>query len=159
MSTIPGHAHQARHHYGWSILKREIVPPPEHLFPPDVWRFVEARWTPEFSDRTETAFALSNGYVGVRGALDEARPSLDPGTFINGFHETWQIVHAEEAYGLARTGQTMCNVPDAMVLERSSTTSPCSCRLLGFASTPACSTCATAGSDGISSGRPRGEST
>jgi alpha,alpha-trehalose phosphorylase len=110
-------AHRARRHYRWSILKREIVPPPEHLFPPDEWRIVEARWTPEFSDRTETAFALSNGYVGVRGALDEARPSLDPGTFINGFHETWQIVHAEEAYGLARTGQTMCNVPDAMVLE------------------------------------------
>ena len=112
-----GQAHQPRRRYGWGILKREIVPPPEHLFPPDEWRVVEARWTPEFSDRTETAFALSNGYVGVRGALDEGRPSLDPGTFINGFHETWPIVHAEEAYGLARTGQTMCNVPDAMVLE------------------------------------------
>jgi alpha,alpha-trehalose phosphorylase len=93
------------------------VPPPEHLYPPDEWRIVEARWTPEFSDRTETAFALSNGYVGVRGALDEGRPALEPGTFINGFHETWPIVHAEEAYGLARTGQTMCNVPDATVLE------------------------------------------
>jgi alpha,alpha-trehalose phosphorylase len=113
----PALAYQARRQYGWSILKREIVPPPEHLFPPDEWRIVEARWTPEFSDRAETAFALSNGYIGVRGALDEARPSLDPGTFINGFHETWPIVHAEEAYGLARTGQTICNVPDAMVLE------------------------------------------
>jgi alpha,alpha-trehalose phosphorylase len=103
--------------YGESILKREIVPPPEHLYPPDEWRIVEARWTPEFSARTETAFALSNGYVGVRGALDEGRPALEPCTFINGFHETWPIVHAEEAYGLARTGQTICSVPDAMVLE------------------------------------------
>jgi alpha,alpha-trehalose phosphorylase len=93
------------------------VPPPEHLFPPDEWRIVETRWTPEFSARTETAFALSNGYVGVRGALDEGRPSLDPGTFVNGFHETWPIVHAEEAYGLARVGQTICTVPDAMVVE------------------------------------------
>jgi alpha,alpha-trehalose phosphorylase len=93
------------------------VPPPKHLFPPDEWRIVETRWTPEFSARTETAFALSNGYVGVRGALDEGRPSLDPGTFVNGFHETWPIVHAEEAYGLARVGQTICTVPDAMVVE------------------------------------------
>jgi alpha,alpha-trehalose phosphorylase len=93
------------------------VLPPEHLFPPDGWRIVEARWTPEFSDRTETAFVLSNGYVGVRGALDEGRPSLDPGTFINGFHEAWPIVHAEEAYGLARTGQSICAVPDALVFE------------------------------------------
>jgi alpha,alpha-trehalose phosphorylase len=32
-------------------------------------------------------------------------------------HETWPIVHAEEAFGLARTGQTICSVPDALVLE------------------------------------------
>jgi alpha,alpha-trehalose phosphorylase len=93
------------------------VPPPEHLFPPDEWRIVEARWTPEFSDQTETAFALSNGYVGVRGALDEGRPSLDPGTFINGFHETWPLVHAEEAHALARTGQTIVNAPDATIIK------------------------------------------
>jgi alpha,alpha-trehalose phosphorylase len=71
------------------------VPPPGHLFPPDEWRIVEARWTSEFSVRTETAFTLSNGYVGVRGALDEGRPALAPATLINGFHETWPIVHAE----------------------------------------------------------------
>jgi hypothetical protein len=62
------HADEPGPHYGWGILNREIVPPPEHLFPPDEWRIVEVRWTPEFSDRTETA--LSNGYVGVRGVLD-----------------------------------------------------------------------------------------
>ena len=62
-------------------------------------------------------FALSNGYVGVRGTLDEGRPTLDAGTFVNGFHETWPILHAEEAYGLARVGQAICNVPDATILE------------------------------------------
>ncbi len=99
------------------MLNREIVLPPEHLFPPDEWRVIEARWTPQFSDRAETVFALANGYVGVRGTLDEGRPSLAPGTFISGFHETWPIVHAEEAYGLARVGQSMINAPDATVLE------------------------------------------
>ena len=37
---------------------------------------------------------------------------LHHGTFINGFHETWPIRHAEEAFGFARVGQTIVNVPD-----------------------------------------------
>ena len=64
----------------------------------------------------ETVFALSNGYVGVRGTFDEGRPARAPGAFVNGFHEEWPILHAEEAYGLARTGQTIVNVPDATML-------------------------------------------
>jgi alpha,alpha-trehalose phosphorylase len=99
------------------MLKRRIVPPPEHLYPPDEWRIVEARWTPEFAARAETIFSLANGYVGVRGTLDEAHPALAPGTFVNGFHETWPIAYAEEAHGLARVGQTIARVPDATVLE------------------------------------------
>jgi alpha,alpha-trehalose phosphorylase len=91
--------------------------PPEHLFPPDEWRIVEARWTPGFAPRAETAVALSNGYLGVRGCPEEGRPVYAPGTYINGFHETWPIMHAEEAYGLARVGQTIVNVPDATVVE------------------------------------------
>ena len=95
------------------MLKREIVRPPEHIYPADEWRIVEQRWPGEFLDRTETAFSLSNGYLGVRGTLEEGRPALSPGTFVNGFHETWPINHAEHAYGLATTGQTIVNVPDA----------------------------------------------
>ncbi|MCY3254384.1 glycoside hydrolase family 65 protein, partial [Acinetobacter baumannii] len=34
------------------------------------------------------------------------------GTFINGVHETWNIQHAEDAYGLARAGQGIVSVPD-----------------------------------------------
>ncbi|HEX8804128.1 MAG TPA: glycosyl hydrolase family 65 protein [Acidimicrobiales bacterium] len=94
-----------------------IVLPPEHLFPPDEWRIVEARWSPAFADRAETVFALANGYVGVRGTHEEGRPALAPATFVNGFHETWPIVYAEEAYGLARVGQSIVPVPDATVLE------------------------------------------
>ncbi|HEX9765895.1 MAG TPA: hypothetical protein VGA36_03965, partial [Nitriliruptorales bacterium] len=99
------------------MLKREILPPPEHLYPADEWRIVEARWTPQYSGRAETVFALANGYVGVRGTLEEGRPSLEHGTFVSGLHETWPIVHAEEAFGLARVGQSMVSAPDATVLE------------------------------------------
>jgi alpha,alpha-trehalose phosphorylase len=101
------------------MITRTIEVPPEHLFPPDEWRVVEARWTDRFSRRAESALALSNGYLGVRGCQDEGAPVTAPGTFVNGFHETWPIVHPEDAYGLARTGQTMVNVPDATVIQLS----------------------------------------
>jgi alpha,alpha-trehalose phosphorylase len=32
-------------------------------------------------------------------------------------HESWPIVHAEEAFGFARTGQTIINCPDATVIK------------------------------------------
>jgi alpha,alpha-trehalose phosphorylase len=99
------------------MLKREIVLPPEHLYPPDEWRLWEARYTDELYERAETAFALSNGFLGVRGTFEEGRPALSPGTFINGFHETWPIMHAEEAHALARRGQTIVNVPDTTIMK------------------------------------------
>jgi alpha,alpha-trehalose phosphorylase len=99
------------------VLKREIIPPPEHVFPPDPWRVVEAAYSATYFERAETALALGNGYLGVRGTVDEGWPALAPGTFVNGFHETWPIVHPEVAYGLAQTGQTMVCVPDATCLK------------------------------------------
>jgi alpha,alpha-trehalose phosphorylase len=98
------------------MLERRLRVPPEHLFPVDEWAIVETRSSDRYLPNAETAFSLSNGYLGLRGSLDEGRPSWSPGTFINGFHETWPIVHAEDAYGLARTGQTIINVPDATVI-------------------------------------------
>jgi alpha,alpha-trehalose phosphorylase len=98
------------------MLKRTVEPPPEHLFPTDEWRLREARWSEAYYKRAETAFALGNGYLGTRGVHDEGRPVGAAGTFVNGFHETWRIIHAEDAYGLARTGQTIVNVPDASVI-------------------------------------------
>jgi alpha,alpha-trehalose phosphorylase len=91
--------------------------PPEHVFPTDEWRIVESRFSESYYAQCETVFALSNGYLGVRGAFDEGRPARSPGVFVSGFHEQWPILHAEEAYGLARTGQTIVNVPDATTLK------------------------------------------
>jgi alpha,alpha-trehalose phosphorylase len=99
------------------MRRLEIAVPPEHLYPIDDWRIVERRHTSRYYQRAETALSLSNGYLGIRGSYDEGRPVLSPGTFINGFHETWPIVHGEEAFGLARTGQTIVDVPDATVLQ------------------------------------------
>ncbi|MGE5286858.1 MAG: glycoside hydrolase family 65 protein [Micromonosporaceae bacterium] len=99
------------------MLKHEFVLPPEHLYPPDEWRLVEARYTEDHAPGAETAFSLSNGFIGVRGTFEEGRPARSPGTFLNGFHETWPIVHPEKAHGLARTGQTIINAPDTTIFK------------------------------------------
>jgi alpha,alpha-trehalose phosphorylase len=99
------------------LLKRPLFPLPDHLYPPDPWRLVEARFSEPYCGRAETIFAVANGFIGIRGTFEEGRPAVAPGTFVAGFHETWRILHAEEAFGLARTGQTIVTVPDAMVVQ------------------------------------------
>ncbi len=81
-------------------------------FPVDPWRLVESEYSAEDLGLTETLFAVGNGYLGLRGNVEEGRETHAHGTFINGFHETWPIRHAEEAFGFARVGQTIVNVPD-----------------------------------------------
>jgi alpha,alpha-trehalose phosphorylase len=81
-------------------------------FPADPWRLIETSFDVSDLGTTESLFAVANGYLGLRGNLEEGRDFFSHGTYINGFHETWPIVHAEEAFGLATVGQTMVNVPD-----------------------------------------------
>lgn len=95
---------------------RPVHRPPVEAFPVDPWRLVERGFNPDAVPLTETLFALANGYLGIRGSLEEGMPSHEHGTFINGFHETWPIVHAEEAYGLASVGQSIATLPDATAI-------------------------------------------
>jgi alpha,alpha-trehalose phosphorylase len=81
-------------------------------FPVHEWKFTEAEYSADDLGVTESLFAVGNGYLGMRGNVEEGRETYAHGTFINGFHETWPIRHAEEAFGFARTGQTIVNVPD-----------------------------------------------
>ncbi len=99
------------------MIPREIKLPPEHVFPSDEWRIVERAFTRDWMGNAETIFSIANGFLGIRGTFEEGRPSIEPGAFLNGFHETWPIVHAEEAYGFARTGQTIVNSPDVTVIK------------------------------------------
>ena len=85
-------------------------------FPADPWQLTEKQFSGSDLGKTETIFALGNGYLGMRGNVEEGRDTHSHGTFINGFHETWPIQHAEEAFGFARVGQTIVNVPDAKVI-------------------------------------------
>src|SRR5215468_9910168 len=98
------------------MLHHERVKPPTQDYPPDEWNLVEKNYRPEFAAQMETVLALGNGYLGMRGVPEEGGPSLQNGTFVNGFYESWPIVYAEEAYGFARTGQTMLNVTDSKII-------------------------------------------
>lgn len=89
----------------------------------DVRDFGEDPWLiqidgidPAFAGQDETIFALANGYLGLRGNHEEGLPLGNHGTFVNGLHETWQIQHAEHAYGFAEHGQTIVNAPDAKTI-------------------------------------------
>jgi alpha,alpha-trehalose phosphorylase len=95
----------------------DIASLPEHVYPGDEWRFVEKGFDSRFLPQTETFFSTSNGYLGLRGTFEEGAPVCQSGTFINGFYEAWPIVYAEEAYGFAKTGQTLVNVTDSKLIK------------------------------------------
>jgi alpha,alpha-trehalose phosphorylase len=82
-------------------------------FPNAPWQLVETVHRPGNAGTLETLFSLGNGHLGIRGAHWAAADAELPGSFINGFHETWDIKHAENAFGFARTGQRILYIPDA----------------------------------------------
>ena len=53
----------------------------------------------------------------MRANPEEGREAHSHGTYVNGFHETWSIHHAEDAFGFAKLGQTIVNVPDAKLMK------------------------------------------
>ena len=67
----------------------------------------------------ESLFALGNGYLGVRGNLEEASNELCQirGTYINGFYDDVEIPYAEKGYGYPETSQKMLNLIDAQTLK------------------------------------------
>jgi alpha,alpha-trehalose phosphorylase len=99
------------------MLHHERLRPPSHDYPADEWNIVEKTFNPEFLAQLETMLALGNGYLGMRGCPEEGGPNAENGTFINGFYETRPIVYGEDAYGFARTGQTICNVTGSKIIK------------------------------------------
>jgi alpha,alpha-trehalose phosphorylase len=99
------------------MIHHERLRPPSQDYPPDEWNIIEKRFHPEFLPQLETMLSLGNGYFGMRGCFEEGGPSSENGTFVNGFYETRPIVYAEEAYGFAKTGQTILNVTDSKIIK------------------------------------------
>ena len=99
------------------MLHHERLKPPTDDYPPNEWCLIEKHFRPEFMAQMESLLAIGNGYLGMRGIPEEGIPFVKNGTFINGFYESWPIVYAEEAFGFARTGQTMLNVTDTKIIK------------------------------------------
>ncbi len=99
------------------MLHHERVQPPDYVYPAHEWKIIEKRFYPRLLAQSETIFSTGNGYIGMRGNFEEGAPVSQNGTFVNGFHETWPICYAEEAYGFAKTGQTIVNVPDGRIIK------------------------------------------
>jgi alpha,alpha-trehalose phosphorylase len=99
------------------MIHHERLKPPTQDYPPHEWSVLETRFRPEFMAQMETILALGNGYLGMRGVPEEGLPYVENGTFVNGFYESWPIVYAEDAFGFARTGQTILEVTDAKIIK------------------------------------------
>ena len=99
------------------MLHHVPLRPPHHDFPADEWNVVEKGFHPEFLAQLETMMALGNGYLGMRGCPEEGGPNAENATLINGFYETSPIVYPEDAYGFAKTGQTIISVTDSKIIK------------------------------------------
>jgi alpha,alpha-trehalose phosphorylase len=99
------------------MIHHERLRPPPDDYPADEWNVIEQGFHSEFLAQMETMLALGNGYLGMRGCPEEGGPNAENGTFINGFYETRPIVYGEEAYGFAKTGQTIVNVTDSKIIK------------------------------------------
>ncbi len=67
----------------------------------------------------ETLFCNANGYIGVRGTLEEGVPaplSTMRGMYLGGVYETIPMKQAESLYGLVEKKQTMLNVADTQTI-------------------------------------------
>ena len=99
------------------MIHHERLRLPHQDCPADEWNIIEQGFHSAFLAQFETMLALGNGYLGMRGCPEEGGPNAENGTFINGFYETRPIVYGEEAYGFAKTGQTIVNVTDTKIIK------------------------------------------
>jgi alpha,alpha-trehalose phosphorylase len=84
--------------------------------PDDSWVIREPRLDLDRLGYAESIFALSNGYLGLRGNLDEGEPCGIAGTYLNGVYETVPFGYGERAYGHPEDGQTVVNVSDGKII-------------------------------------------
>lgn len=99
------------------MLHHVRLRPPLDDYPADEWNVIEKSFRPEFLAQLETVLALGNGYLGMRGCPEEGGPNAENTTLINGFYEIRPIVYGEEAYGFAKTGQTILAVTDSKIIK------------------------------------------
>jgi alpha,alpha-trehalose phosphorylase len=91
------------------------------IYPYEEWIIRETNFDIATNYRDETIFAVANGYIGMRGSLEEGysgpKNTSFNGTYINGFYESYDIEYPEGGYGFAKVGQAMLNVADGKIIK------------------------------------------
>ncbi|GAA2175556.1 glycoside hydrolase family 65 protein [Arthrobacter parietis] len=82
----------------------------------DFWRITESAFAWDGPEVAESVFALSNGYIGTRGTLDEGEPGVFPGTFMSGVFEFHPLSYPEDGYGHPDRGQAIVGVADGTLI-------------------------------------------
>ena len=88
----------------------------ESTFPVEPWCVRERQLDLAVLAQAESAFALSNGHIGLRGNLDEGEPHGIPGTYLAGFHELRPLPYAEAGYGYPEAGQNVVDVTNGKLI-------------------------------------------
>ncbi|MNO51061.1 Alpha,alpha-trehalose phosphorylase [compost metagenome] len=104
-------------------MKMKPYEHPAALYPYRDWSIDEDAYEDKHNQRSESVFALGNGYIGMRGNFEEgyhgqAGTSV-AGNYLNGFFDSEPIVYPEGAYGYPGRNQAMLNVTDARLIELS----------------------------------------
>ncbi|MBC8092180.1 MAG: glycoside hydrolase family 65 protein, partial [Pseudonocardia sp.] len=88
----------------------------EDLYTVEPWVLREPRPRLDSLAESETAFALSNGCLGIRGTYDEGGPVGMSGTYLAGLHEFRTMVYTETGYGDPEETQTLVNTIDGTLV-------------------------------------------
>ena len=82
------------------------------------WQIIEDGFRLEDAPTDEALFCLGNGYLGMRGSLEEGLPGHSiEGNYVNGFYESAPITYGEKFCGYAENRQTMLNLANAKVIQ------------------------------------------
>lgn len=98
-------------------MKMKAYVRPEALYPYREWSLTEEAYDDENNQRSESVFAVGNGYIGMRGNFEEGYHGVKgksvTGNYVNGFYDAKPIVYPEGAYGYPSKNQSMLNLTNA----------------------------------------------
>lgn len=83
------------------------------------WQITETGIQPKDYALNASLFAQANGFIGVRGGLEEGLAGHDHevGCYLNGIYSSEPIAYGESAYGFARNNERIASAPNPAQLQ------------------------------------------
>lgn len=82
------------------------------------WTYTTKDYSTESLLLQESLFTLANGYIGIRGNLEEGTEgSSIRGSYINAFYDVIDLQYAEKLYGFPETQEKLVNIIDSQTIE------------------------------------------